>query len=455
MEIAISIAIIIVILGLLVTVHELGHFWVATWLKIKAFEVSIFVGPKLLQWKRKDVEYTIRAVPLGAYVRFSEFDEEGNVVQDDDPSLLINQKRWKRLLVALAGPFMNLLLGIFIMTIFFCCANVRTLQSDGILEETQMYEAVQDCPLYSEGDVITHVNGHRVYTFIDFGIELGGFTKDLDTVTLTMRDAETGVSYDVVVDPDPVEKPMMGFKYDPVIENEYDGWIITETFEDANNGDPVLKPEDVLVAINDIPVLDSDAIEEFCDHIQDGDTVVFSFYRDGELHTEESIVNTLSVPKYMNRGCYIRYYKVDSFGHLMLAVKEAAKTPLSIGVVTVRVLQNAFSGAVEPYNVVQGPVGLTASVSEVVTQQRVPIREKVYDLILYSAIISMGLMYSNMLPIPGLDGNQIILLIVESVLGRPISKKAENVISVVGFIILVLLAVFALASDIIRIVVGA
>ena len=156
----------------------------------------------------------------------------------------------------------------------------------------------------------------------------------------------------------------------------------------------------------------------------------------------------------MNRGCYIRYYKVDSFGHLMLALKEAAKTPLSIGVVTVRVLQNAFSGAVEPYNVVQGPVGLTASVSEVVTQQRVPIREKVYDLILYSAIISMGLMYSNMLPIPGLDGNQIILLLVEAVIGRPISKKAENVIAVVGFVLLVLLAVFALASDIIRIVVG-
>ena len=67
----------------------------------------------------------------------------------------------------------------------------------------------------------------------------------------------------------------------------------------------------------------------------------------------------------------------------------------------------------------------------------------------------MGLMYSNMLPIPGLDGNQIILLIVESVIGRPISKKAENVIAVVGFVMLVLLAVFALTSDIIRIVVGA
>lgn len=453
MEIAISIAIIIVILGLLVTVHELGHFWVASWLKIKAFEVSIFVGPKLLQWKRKGVDYTIRAIPLGAYVRFSEFDEEGNVIQDDDPALLINQKRWKRLLVALAGPFMNLLLGVLIMTIFFCCANVRTLQTDGVMPDTQMYEAVQDCPLYSEGDIITHVNGIKVYTFMDFGIELGGFTKDLDIVTLTMKDAETGESYDIIIDPDPEEKPMMGFSYYPYTEN--DGWIIAESFEDANNGAPVLKPDDLLVAINDVSVLDEEAIQEFCDGIKDGETVVFTFYRDGELHTEESVVNTLLVPRLLSRGVYIKYYKVDSVGDVMLAFKEAIKTPISIGRVTVRVLQNAFSGQVEPYNVVQGPVGLTASVSEVVTQQRVPIREKVYDLILYSAIISMGLMYSNMLPIPGLDGNQIILLIVESVIGRPISKKAENVIAVVGFVMLVLLAVFALTSDIIRIVVGA
>jgi membrane-associated protease RseP (regulator of RpoE activity) len=83
------------------------------------------------------------------------------------------------------------------------------------------------------------------------------------------------------------------------------------------------------------------------------------------------------------------------------------------------------------------------------------VSEKVKDLVLYSAIISMGLMYSNMLPIPGLDGNQVILLLVEAVIGRPISKKAENVIAVVGFVVLIGLAVFALASDIIRIIIGA
>ena len=80
-------------LGLLVTVHELGHFWMACFLKIKAYEVSIFIGPKLFSWKRKGVDYSIRALPFGAYVRFTDFDDQGNAIESDDPELLINQKR--------------------------------------------------------------------------------------------------------------------------------------------------------------------------------------------------------------------------------------------------------------------------------------------------------------------------------------------------------------------------
>ena len=67
-----SIIIAILILGVLVTVHELGHFWVARLLKIKAYEVAIFVGPKLVDWRKNDVEYSIRAIPFGAYVRFND-----------------------------------------------------------------------------------------------------------------------------------------------------------------------------------------------------------------------------------------------------------------------------------------------------------------------------------------------------------------------------------------------
>ena len=123
-----SIIIAILILGILVTVHELGHFWVARLLKIKAYEVAIFVGPKLVDWRKNDVEYSIRAIPFGAYVRFNDFDENGNVIKSDDPCLLENSPRWKRLIVSLAGPFMNLLLGIIIFSVLFAITGFTTLE---------------------------------------------------------------------------------------------------------------------------------------------------------------------------------------------------------------------------------------------------------------------------------------------------------------------------------------
>ena len=127
MSIVRSIIFVIIMLGVLATLHELGHFWVARLLKIKVFKVSIFVGPKLLSWKHKDVNFTIRLIPIGAYVRFTEIDDEGYVVESSDPDLLINQPRIKRLIVSLAGPFMNLLLGFIIfLTMFWATGFVST-----------------------------------------------------------------------------------------------------------------------------------------------------------------------------------------------------------------------------------------------------------------------------------------------------------------------------------------
>ena len=126
MNIAASIVVVLIMLGVLATLHELGHYWMARLLKIKVFEVSIFVGPKLLKWKHKDVDFSIRMIPIGAYVRFSEIDEEGKAVESKEPDLLLNQPRIKRLLVALAGPAMNLFLGTLIFLIMFWVTGFTT-----------------------------------------------------------------------------------------------------------------------------------------------------------------------------------------------------------------------------------------------------------------------------------------------------------------------------------------
>ena len=84
-----SIVVVIVMLGVLVTIHELGHFWAACLLKIKAFEVSIFVGPRLIHWRRKDVDYSIRLIPLtGTYRSLSGW--QGSFRDTQRPASLVS-----------------------------------------------------------------------------------------------------------------------------------------------------------------------------------------------------------------------------------------------------------------------------------------------------------------------------------------------------------------------------
>ena len=138
MNIVVSILVVIVVLGVIATVHELAHFFVARLLKIKAFEVSIFVGPKLIKWKRNDVDFSIRLIPVGAYVRFSEVDEQGYVVESDDPALLVNQPRFKRLLVSIAGPLVNLILGIAIFFAMFWATGLSVPTSERLFPRPRL-----------------------------------------------------------------------------------------------------------------------------------------------------------------------------------------------------------------------------------------------------------------------------------------------------------------------------
>ena len=93
-------------------------------------------------------------------------------------------------------------------------------------------------------------------------------------------------------------------------------------------------------------------------------------------------------------------------------------------------------------------------VNDVVTDEEDTTSDKIYLLIMLSGIISIALAFSNLLPIPGLDGVQILLIAVEMVIGRKLSDKAEKKLTVIGFVLIILLVVFALVSDVLRIILG-
>ena len=439
-----SILVVILMLGLLVTIHELGHFWAACLLRIKAYEVSIFVGPKLVSWNRKGVDYSIRCLPFGAYVRFTEIAEDGTPVQSDDPAELINQPRWKRLLVALAGPFMNMVLGIILFVIFFSVSGFYSLEIGTTYKDTQLYGQE-----YEVGDKIVAINGHPVYTYLDFFYEMND-AKPTQDMTITLRD-DDGDKYDLTLVPEIYTRPMLGITHWEGTDNEYNGWEIIEVNELQNNGDPVLKPGDYLTEVDGYHV-DSEEFFEYFNNLSEGEPMLLTYYRDGEIHEDECSKTMITGAN--DRGVRITRYEVDSPSVFLKALGYSAKMPLTIVNVSIKSIGDVFDGEEEVYNMVSGPVGVTSVVSEVVDDKEEETEDKVTSIIMLAAVISIGLMFTNMLPIPGLDGVQVILIVVEMILGRKLSEKSENMINIVGFFILVGLVIFAFASDIIRIIKG-
>ncbi len=447
MNIVASIIFVLIMLGVLATLHELGHYWVARLLKIKVFEVSIFVGPKLLKWKHKDVDFALRMIPVGAYVRFTEIDEEGKAVESKDPDLLINQPRIKRLIVALAGPAMNLVLGILIFLIMFWTTGFT---STHIIKPEKGSQLAAYTEMVGDGDTVKAINGVNVYTSFDLIFELDSAdpSKDLD---VTIKSKESGKNYTVTLEPIIRARPMLLITVEnKLVTNEYNGWKVYSVSEEQNNGNPVIKPGDYVTHINGKSV-DEEDFEDFLYNITD-EVVTVTYVRDGEVHEDEL------VPKYVDtvnsRGITLLNYKVNTAGRFFLALGYAAKMPASIMNISIRGIKDIIAGKVKAYNLVSGPIGITTMVNDVVADEQDTFADKAYVLIMLSAVISIALAFSNLLPIPGLDGIQIVFIVVEMVIGRRLSDKAEARLTVVGFIFIVLLLIFAFVSDILRIIFG-
>ncbi|MBR4010380.1 MAG: RIP metalloprotease RseP [Clostridiales bacterium] len=429
-----SILICILGLGILAAVHEIGHFLVARLLKIKVYELSVFVGPKLFSWKKNDIEYYIRLIPLGAYVRFSEIDEETGELKDDNPENLINQARWKRLLVSLAGPAMNVILGIIIFMICFSKFGYLELKQDIVIEGTQVAQTQIE-----EGDTILKFNGQTVFCQMDLSYYLSQ-CNNVDEIKLLMRSAKTGEKYEAVLVPEISKQYMLGITHYADLD-ENNGWKIIAVDEQQNNGNPLLKVDDSVLSVNGIPVSD----ESITDVVKNsnGEELTIELIRNGEEMTitmKATMIETSNL-----RGIYLQ----DGSGFFS-CLREAVVFPFAFIRISIDALAQAFTGKVPAYDVVSGPVGIASVVSDVVDAPKTDSNEKIEMLLILAGGISTGLAFTNMLPIPGLDGNAIVITLVEMVRGKKLSRKSEQIINVVGFVMIILLVIFALASDIIR-----
>ncbi|MCL2530630.1 MAG: M50 family metallopeptidase [Oscillospiraceae bacterium] len=171
-----SILVGILFFGVVILVHELGHFWAARANNVKVIEFSVGMGPRLLKKQRGETLFSLKAIPFGGSCQMQEDDGPS-----DDPRAFVNKKSWRRFTVLAAGAMMNLLLGVIMMGVVVAASPIVPTTTVGYFHRDAI---THEQGLYT-GDVITHVNGRRVYSHLD--IQFLYIRGDRSTVDLVVR----------------------------------------------------------------------------------------------------------------------------------------------------------------------------------------------------------------------------------------------------------------------------
>ncbi len=156
------IAIAIVVLGILIMIHELGHFLVGRKMGIKVLSFSIGFGPKIISWKRGETDYAVRLIPLGGYCKFLGEDED-----EHQEGSMLSVKPWKRFLTIVSGPLANLILAVICMTAFLAINGNMV----PIVTKIEAYSLADESGLQT-GDIIAKINGSEILGFFEVGSKL-------------------------------------------------------------------------------------------------------------------------------------------------------------------------------------------------------------------------------------------------------------------------------------------
>jgi regulator of sigma E protease len=160
-----SIVIAIIIFALIILIHEIGHFSAAKLFKMRVYEFSLGMGPRLFKKRGKETVYSIKAIPFGGSVQLGRDDDES---EEEDPHAFKNKPVWQRAIVIMAGAFMNIVLG-FILCIFIVNMNNREMVDTVRIREFREGAASQQ--QLRAGDTITHINGMRIFTWADISYQ--------------------------------------------------------------------------------------------------------------------------------------------------------------------------------------------------------------------------------------------------------------------------------------------
>jgi len=440
----------IVALGILVTIHEFGHFWVARKLGVKVLTFSVGFGKALWQRKAKDgVNYVIATIPLGGYVKMLD-EREGDVAETDKVYAFNNQSVWARMAIVLAGPVANFILAIALYWMMFGMGISGLTTEMGKIEQ---HSIAGQAGLRS-GDVIKQVDGQEVVLLKDALLAFARRLGETSEIELLVESSDTRRERSVLMsltnwDVD-TEKPdilkSLGIRHqseDLLVEP-----VIALVGDDSAAATAGIQAGDRIKSYNGQIIEDWDSLVAYIKP-NAGQSAELIIERNGELRELSVVIGSqqedgktvglLGVsPVGPDYSALIATRKGGFLESLDMAVIETGKM-ISL---TVQLFKKLLTGDISPKSL-SGPISIAEGAGG-------SARGGLVHFLSFVAMISVNLGFINLLPIPLLDGGHLLFFSIEAIKGKPLSEKVQEIGMQIGMLMVFALMAIAIFNDLSR-----
>jgi len=439
----------LVLIGILVTIHEYGHFIVARLCKVHVQTFSLGMGPII--YKRKDkhgTEFALSALPLGGYVsmitnKLIEVEPEikEQLTKEQLKNTFDSKPKWQRAAIMIAGPLANFILSILV----FCFIFMNTIDPNNVavIKNVDKSAYIQSVSNIAVDDQLLGINSQLITDPKDFSLELlsyAGLTGKIDLLLKNNDSSETYVESIYVEDfldtSEAQKDPMSGlglaieYRSLPIIGGVSQG--SAADLAGINIGDQIVEIggqsinyiQDIKGLIKENPGKELGFVIK-----RNGEEIYKSILIDSNLNQEDVTQGSLGVNFGSQRG-------------FISSLNKAVYETYNLSIKTLLFIGKMLTGNMGADNL-SGPIGIAQMAGDTAKAGVIP-------FLYLMALLSISLGVLNLLPLPVLDGGQLVLLGVEAVRGKPLPEKVENYVFTIGAVLVGMLMIFAVFNDISR-----
>ena len=434
----------LILLGVLVVIHEGGHFFVLRMCKVHVDRFSVGMGPVIYKKKdKKGTEFALSALPLGGYVSYlskkaldAEPEMKKNFTDEQLDNLFETKPKWQRAAVMFAGPLANFILAVIIFTFIF--SSQQTIKPI-FLVDAEYASSSSISGDINKNDVLISINNEKITNSTEYRLALlanAGLTGEINAGFLDPQSSK--IYYRTIIVEDFLSNSEQQQEPEKFFPIEITSYVSPEIGSLSRQGPASLAG-----------VIQGDRILEI-----DGKSINhFAEVSDILASSSNSNVNLIVLRNDEIKSFYINT-EISENGNPVLGISAFYKRTLTeaftksvrdtynLSVKTLLFIGKMITGNMGTENL-SGPVGIAKVSGEAFSAGFLP-------FLYLIAVLSISLGVLNLLPIPVLDGGQLTMLAIEAIRGKPLSPKVENFAYSLGAAMVIFLLVFAVTNDVLR-----